>query len=57
MFENVIAKNKEVLALESNWLYVFPGFEDTKAPACFNKKPRFWQKDFKPATDSIFRRL
>lgn len=57
VFENVIAKNKEVLALESNWLYVFPGFEDTKAPACFNKKSRFWQKDFKPATDSIFRRL
>lgn len=56
-FENIIAKNKEVLNLESNWLYVFKGFEDTKAPSSFVKKSRVWQKNFIPATDSIFRRL
>ena len=56
-FENVICKNKAILNLESNWLYTFPGFENTKCPKSFVKKMRFWQKEFKPATDSIFRRL
>lgn len=55
-FENTISNNKSVIKLESNWLYTFPGFEDTKCPNTFNKKMRYWQKVFVPATDSIFRR-
>lgn len=56
-FEQIIAKNKDICNLESNWLYVFPGFQDTIAPKSFIKKMRYWQKDFTPASDSIFRRL
>lgn len=56
-FEEEIVNNASVLNLESNWLYTFPGFEDTEDKGKFNKKMRYWQKDFTPATDSIFRRV
>ena len=36
--------------------YVFDGFQ-TYIPANWDPRRRVWQKDFKPATDSIFRRL
>ena len=55
-----IVKIKEINELESNILYVFPNI-----PGCdhfdnlgnFIKKDRYWQKDFTPAPDSIFRRI
>lgn len=56
-FENIINKSKDILNLKSNRLYVFPGFEDTECSSKFIKTLRTWQKDFVPATDSIFRRL
>ena len=56
-FEKIISKNKDVLNLKSNWVYTFPGFENTEIPSTFNCKMRYWQEEFKPATDSIFRRL
>jgi len=56
-FEKIILNNASVLFLDSNWLYTFPGFEDTITKNKFNKKMRYWQKDFVPAVDSIFRRL
>ena len=43
--------------LNSNLLYVFPGFEDIECPNYFQKQKREWQTTFKPAENSIFRRL
>lgn len=57
LFEQIVARHRYINQLESNWLYTFPGYEDTKAPESFVKKMRYWQKDFVPATDSIFRRF
>ncbi len=55
--EQIVNKHPEVLALESIRVYTFPGFEDTEVPAAWDKRMRYWQKDFIPASDSIFRRL
>lgn len=52
-----ICDNPNLQLLDTVWVYVFPGFENTKVPDRFNKKLRVWQKDFVPATDSIFRKL
>lgn len=58
MFEDYICHHPDVLSLESVWVYVFPGFEDLKVTNDkFIIKPREWQKDFKPAPDSIFRKM
>lgn len=51
-FDDWMIKN-----LNSNLLYVFPGFEDVNYPNCFQKQSRKWQTIFKPAENSIFRRL
>lgn len=58
MFEDFICRHPDVLSLESVWIYVFPGFEDLRVTNDkFIVKSREWQKDFKPAPDSIFRKM
>lgn len=56
VFEDLIKKNNDVLSLDSVRVYVFEGFEDTLVPETFDKRKRVWQKAFKAADDSIFRR-
>lgn len=56
-FETIVSTNEDVLALSSNRLYVFDGFEDTVCPDCMDKRLRHWQANFVPAPDSIFRRF
>ena len=56
-FELYLLNNKDILSLKSNKLYVFPGYEDVKINNNFEKLLRVWQEDFKPAPDSIFRRM
>ena len=57
VFERHLLDNGVVLLLKSNKLYVFPGYEDVKTNDHFEKHLRVWQEDFKPAPDSIFRRM
>lgn len=57
VFELYLLNNEEILSLKSNKLYVFPGYEDAKTNDHFEKHLRVWQEDFKPAPDSIFRRM
>ena len=52
-----LIKNPEVVNLESNWVYVFDGFEDMECPEGFHKAKREWQKNFVAAPNSIFRRV
>lgn len=56
VFENYIKTNQQVLELKSNRLYVF---DDLYNGPCigFMKIARFWQSDFVPANDSIFRKI
>lgn len=56
-FERYLFYSKDASLLKSNKLYVFPGFEDIVTNDHFEKHLRVWQKDFKPAPDSIFRRM
>ncbi len=56
-FEKRLLNRPSILRMKSNKLYVFPGFEDTKTNEHFEKHLRVWQEDFKPAPDSIFRRM
>lgn len=56
-FEASLINRHAVTNLKSNKLYVFLGFEDTKTNEYFEKHLRVWQEDFKPAPDSIFRRM
>jgi len=57
VFEQYLAYNKEVIKLESNWIYTFPGFNDIEYPKrFFTKRNREWQADFVPDQNSIFRR-
>lgn len=52
-----LIKNPDVVELESNWVYVFDGFEDIECPEGFYKTKREWQKNFVAAPNSIFRRV
>lgn len=56
VFNNYLSKDKKILSLNSNRLYVFEGFEDIECPASIKKMVRKWQKEFVAAPDSIFRR-
>ena len=56
-FERYVIHNEQVLSLEDNLLYVFPGFENTKCPNNMTKKNRVWQKNFTAAPNSIFRKV
>lgn len=58
-FENWIVHNQYVRNLPSNLLYVFDEADFSKVSFCgnFTYKERSWQPDFKPASDSIFRRI
>ncbi len=56
-----IVNNKQVLSLKSNRVYLFdfPGSEGIKFKydRYFDIRKREWQEDFKPAPDSIFRKM
>lgn len=56
MFEKIIATNPTITSLSSNLLYVFDNLYN-KNPIGFTVFQREWQEDFKPADDSIFRKL
>lgn len=54
---DALAYNEEIIKLDSNWIYTFPGFNDVVYPKeYFTRKDRVWQKDFVPDPNSIFRR-
>lgn len=58
-FEKWIVDNRYVKDLPSNLLYVFDeaDFSKVRYHGNFTYKERSWQPDFKPASDSIFRRI
>ena len=56
-FTHCIAKDERILRLQSNRLYVFPGYENVECPSSFTKIKREWQKNFIPAPNCIFRKL
>lgn len=55
-FEQHIVDNEEVVAMSSNFLYVFDNLTPKKL-GNFKLFKREWQEEFEPATDSIFRRV
>jgi len=57
VFEQYLAYNREIIKLDSNWVYTFPGFNDIEYPKrFFIRKDRVWQENFVPDPNSIFRR-
>lgn len=52
-----IINHDDFIKLPSNFLYVFPGFENVFCPKSIVKIKRTWQKNFTAAPDSIFRKL
>lgn len=59
VFINELADNEEVIKLDSNWIYTFPGFNNIDnyySKKYFTRKDRVWQEDFVPDPNSIFRR-
>lgn len=55
-FQSLIENNSDICSLQNNRLYVFNNLY-SENPKGFEVINREWQKDFKPAADSIFRRL
>ena len=56
VFNNYLSKDKRILSLNSNRLYVFEGFENVECPDSIEKMIRTWQKEFIAAPGGIFRR-
>ena len=59
IFINELADNEEIIKLDSNWIYTFPGFNDIDnyySKKYFTRRDREWQVDFVPDQNSIFRR-
>lgn len=56
-FTEFIAYNEAINNLKYLRLYVFKGFEDIEVPYWYDVRTREWQKEFKAAPDSIFRRI
>lgn len=56
VFESCIKTNEEVTKLDYNRLYVFDNLY-TENPSKFKVIHREWQPNFKPANDSIFRKI
>ena len=59
-FENVLVYDSQLNMLRSNILYLFPGYEHVRSMDTFNCEHiihRKWQKEFKPAKNSVFRKI
>lgn len=57
VFNSYLSKDRRILSLDSNRLYVFEGFENIECPDSIEKMIRIWQTEFVAAPDSIFRRV